>query len=215
MAQREDSFGSKPTERPLIQELFTTRYEDLDTGFSERDYATASKEGENIENLQLSETRAYAIDLERKRVALFNSRAGHIGNLTKIRNRLIDLTKEDGAREDVLNGCRQFGEAWRRFVNVPENYLQLLREYYGGDPCVLDKAVKRYDEQMERKLNLDLSVKLWLEKTESGRVGIEGNRGVVSEKASKDVHSAVCRSSSGLSSVSQKRSSSSAKPSQT
>ena len=56
MAQREDSFGSKPTERPLIQELFTTRYEDLDTGFNERDYATASKEGENIENLQLSES---------------------------------------------------------------------------------------------------------------------------------------------------------------
>ena len=80
---------------------------------------------------------------------------------------------------------------------------------------MLDKAVKRYDEQMERKLNLDLSVKLWLEKTESGRVGIEGNRGVVSEKASKDGHSAVCRSSSRLSSVSQKRSSSSAQPSQT
>ena len=208
MVQREDSFGSKPTERPLIQELITTRYEDLDTGFNERNYATASKEGENIENLQLS-------DLGRKRVALFNSRTGHIGNLTKIRNRLMDLTKEDGAREDVLNGCRQFDEAWRKFVNVPENYLQLLREYYGGDPCVLDKTVKRYDEQMERKLNLDLSVKLWLEKTESGRVGIEANRGVVSEKASKDVHSAVCRSSSRLSSVSQKRCSSSAKPSQT
>lgn len=84
MAHREDSFRSKPTERPLIQELFTTRYEHLDTGFNERAYATASKEGENIENRQLSETRAYAIDLERKRVALFNSRAGHIGNLTNL-----------------------------------------------------------------------------------------------------------------------------------
>ena len=39
---------------------------------------------------------------------------------------------------------------------------------------------------MERKLNLDLSVKLWLKKSESGRVGIEGNRSVVSEKANKD-----------------------------
>ena len=66
MAQREDSFGSTPTERPLIQELFTTRYEDLDTGFNETDYATASKEGGSIENLQLSETRAYEIDLESK-----------------------------------------------------------------------------------------------------------------------------------------------------
>ena len=106
MAQREDSFGSTPTERPLIQELFTTRYEDLDTGFNEREYATASKEGESIENLQLSETRAYEIDLERNRAALFNSRAGHMGNLTKIRNGLMDLMKEDGAREDVLNVCR-------------------------------------------------------------------------------------------------------------
>ena len=110
--------------------------------------------------------------------------------------------KEDGAREHVLNGCRQFDEAWRKFVNVHENYLQLLREYYGGDACLLDKAVKSYDE---RKLNLDLSVKLWLEKSESGRVGIEGNRGVVSEKVSKDGRLVVSRTSSRLSSVSQKR----------
>ena len=128
-----------------------------------------------------------------------------MGNLTKILNRLMDLIKEDGAREDVLNGCRQFDEAWCKFVNVHENYLQLLREYYGGDPCLLDKVVKSYDEQMERKCNLDLSVKLWLEKSESGRVGIEGNRGVVSEKVSKDGRSVVSRSSSRLSSVSQKR----------
>ena len=78
MAQREDSFGSTPTERPLIQELFTTRYRDLDTGFNETDYATVSKEGESTENLQLSETRAYEIDLERKRAALFYSRAGQM-----------------------------------------------------------------------------------------------------------------------------------------
>ena len=43
MAQREVLFGSTPTERPLIQELFTTRYEDLDAGFNERDYTTALK----------------------------------------------------------------------------------------------------------------------------------------------------------------------------
>ena len=205
MAQREVLFGSTPTERPLIQELFTTRYEDLDAGFNEKDYATASKERDSIENLKLSETRANEIDLERKRVTLFNSRAGLMGNLTKIRNWLMDLIKEDGAREDVLNRCRQF-------VNVHENYLQSLREYYGGDASLLDKAVKSYDEQMDRKLNLDLSVKLWLEKSESGRVGIQGNRGVVSEKVSKDGRSVVSRSS-----VSKKgeTSSSSAKPSQT
>ena len=195
-AQREDSFGSTPTERPLIQELFTTRYKDLDTGFNETDYATASKEEESFENLQLRETRAYEIDLERKRAALLNSRAGHMGNLTKIRNRLMDLIKEDGDRED---------EAWRKFVNVHENYLQLLREHYGGDACLLVKAVKGYDKQMERKYNLDLSVKLWLGKSKSGRVGIEGNRGVVSEKVSKDGRSVVSRSSSRSSSVSQKR----------
>ena len=72
------------------------------------------------------------------------------------------------------------------------------------DTCLLDEAVKSYDEQMERKLNLDLSVKLWLEKSESGRVGIESSRSVVLEKASKDGHSAISRSSSKLSSVSQK-----------
>ena len=88
------------------------------------------------------------------------------------------------------------------FVNVHENYLQLLREYYGGDPCVLDKTVKSYDEQMKRKPFLDLSVKLSLEKSESGRVGIEGNRSVVSEKASRDGYSVVSRSSSRLASVS-------------
>ena len=108
MAQCEDLFSSTSTERPLMQELFTFRYEDLDTGFNEKDYATASKEGESIENLQLSETHAYEINLERKRGALFNSHTGHMGNLRKIHNRLMDLMKEDGAPEDVLNGCHQF-----------------------------------------------------------------------------------------------------------
>ena len=108
MAQSEDLFSSTSTERPLMQELFTFRYEDLDTGFNEKDYATASKEGESIENLQLSETHAYEINLEWKRGALFNSHTGHMGNLRKIHNRLMDLMKEDGAPEDVLNGCHQF-----------------------------------------------------------------------------------------------------------
>ena len=70
---------------------------------------------------------------------------------------------------------------------------------------MLDKAVKSCDEQMERKLNRDLSVKLWLERSESGRLGTEGNPDVVLEKASKDGHSVISRSSSRLSSVSQKR----------
>ena len=70
---------------------------------------------------------------------------------------------------------------------------------------MLDKAVKSCDEQMDRKLNLDLSVKLWLERSESGRLGTEGNPDVVLEKASKDGHSVISRSSSRLSSVSQKR----------
>ena len=70
---------------------------------------------------------------------------------------------------------------------------------------MLDKAVKSCDEQMNRKLNLDLSVKLWLERSESGRLGTEGNPDVVLEKPSKDGHSVISRSSSRLSSVSQKR----------
>ena len=49
MAQCEHLFGSTSIERPLMQELFTSRYEDLDTGFNEKDYATASKEGESKE----------------------------------------------------------------------------------------------------------------------------------------------------------------------
>ena len=70
---------------------------------------------------------------------------------------------------------------------------------------MLDKAVKSCDEQMEQKLNLDLSVKLWLERSESGRLGTEGNPDVLLEKASKDGCSVFSRSSSRLSSVSQKR----------
>ena len=70
---------------------------------------------------------------------------------------------------------------------------------------MLDKAVKSCDEQMNRKLNLDLSVKLWLERSESGRLGTEGNPDVLLEKASKDGRSVFSRSSSRLSSVSQKR----------
>ena len=50
---------------------------------------------------------------------------------------------------------------------------------------MLDKAVKSCDEKMERKLNPDLSVKVWLERSESGRLGTEGNPDVVLRKQAK------------------------------
>ena len=75
---------------------------------------------------QASVVRDREGELNEKKLALQKSSAGHIGNLTKFHNEITRLMESDGSSEEVLRERMKFDEAWRKFVNAHERYLELL-----------------------------------------------------------------------------------------
>ena len=149
---------------------------------------------------QASVVRDREGDLNEKKLALHKSRAGHIGNLTKVYNEIAHLMESDASPEDVLRERVKFDEAWRRFVDAHESCLELLDS--PTDALVLEKAQTIYDEQLKRKLDLDFDVRLW-------RKDREPERGEYHSMFSGEMRgsrrSGVSRSSSRLSTVSRKK----------
>ena len=108
---------------------------------------------------QASAVRDKEGDLNEKDLVLQKSRAGHIGNLTKVHGETVHLTESDASPEDVLRKRDKFDKAWRKFEDAHESYTELLNS--PTDTLVLEKAQTIYDEQLKRKLDLDLDVRLW------------------------------------------------------
>ena len=46
--------------------------------------------------------------------------------LTKVHNEIVHLVESDASPEDVLRKRVKFNEAWRKFVDAYESYLELL-----------------------------------------------------------------------------------------
>ena len=139
-------------------------------------------------------------DLNEKKLALQNSRAGYIGNLTKVHNEIVHLTESGASPEDVSKECARFDRAWRKFVDAHKSYLKLLDPLM--DALVLEKTQKTYDEQLQRKLNLDFSVRLWYKGREPER---GDNYSEFSRGTQRSRRSGISTSSSRLSTVSRKR----------
>ncbi|KAL9953712.1 hypothetical protein ACROYT_G041167 [Oculina patagonica] len=138
--------------------------------------------------------------LNEKEPALQKSRAAHIGNLTKVYNEIVHLTESDASREDVSKECARFDESWRKFVDAHESYLKLLDPFM--DTLVLEQTQKTYDEQLQRKLNLDFTVRLCYKDREPER---GDNYSEFSRGTQRSRRSGVSTSSSRLSTVSRKR----------
>lgn len=96
---------------------------------------------------QASVVRDREGDLKAKELALQKSRAGHIGNLTKVHKKIAHLMKSDASSEDVLRERVKFDEACRKFVDAHKSYLELLDS--PTDALVLEWAQTIYDEQLK------------------------------------------------------------------
>ena len=97
---------------------------------------------------QASVVRDKEANLNEKRHALQKSRAGHIGNLTKVHNDITHLMESDASVEDVLREHMKFNEAWRKFVDTHKSNLALLDS--PTDALVLEKKAQTiYDEQLK------------------------------------------------------------------
>ena len=86
-------------------------------------------------------------DLEGERArAMFKSRAGHIGTLTKLRRNIEELMENCGTMEDLKSKRKSYDKVWRKFVSTHEEYIECLELLcYEKE---LEKARVSYDEQM-------------------------------------------------------------------
>ena len=172
----------------------------LDTAMDGTSGEIEMEERRSTRDRQASVVRDREGDLNEKKLALQKSRAGHIGNLTKVHNEIVHLTESGASPEDVSKECAKFDEAWRKFVDAHESYLKSLDPL--SDPLVLERTQKTYEEQLQRKLNLDFTVRLWYKDREPER---GDNHSVLSGGTQRSRRSGVSSSSSRLSTVSRKK----------
>ena len=77
--------------------------------------------------LKMPNTRS---DLEGERAerarAMFKSRAGNIGALTRLQGNIEELMENCGTLEDLKSKRKSYDEVWRKFVSTHEEYIECL-----------------------------------------------------------------------------------------
>ena len=106
-------------------------------------------------------------DLEGERAervrAMFKSRAGYIGTLTKLRRNIDELMENCGTMEDLKSKWKLYDEVWRKFISTREEYIECLELLCYEEE--LEKARVTYNEQMSRKLASDNVIGSWFTKS--------------------------------------------------
>ena len=119
---------------------------------------------------------------------LSKSRSGSVGVLTRLNNEIRDLIiNEKGNVGDILSRYDSYREAWHNFIDAHEKYLELLQ----GETDKQEAAAS-YEEQKERKIELDNMVTQWRAKVDSAQ----------SSECKSEHESKESRSKSKVSSVS-------------
>ena len=153
--------------------------------------------------LKMANTRS---DLEGERAerarAMFKSRAGYIGALTKLQGNIEELMENCGTLEDLKSKWKSYNEVWRKFVSTHEEYIECLELLCYEEE--LEKARVSYDEQMSRKLTFDNVMESWFKKSklESKEVS---ERSLSLTKKSRRSHESKSSYSSSISSSVVKR----------
>ena len=153
--------------------------------------------------LKMANTRS---DLEGERTerarAIFKSRAGYIGALTKLQGNIEELMENCGTLEDLKSKRKSYDQVWRNFVSTHEEYIECLELLCYEEE--LEKARVSYDEQMSRKLTFDNVIESWFKKSklESKEVS---ERSLSLTKKSRRSHESKSSYSSSVSSSVVKR----------
>jgi len=61
--------------------------------------------------------------------AMFKSRAGYIGALTKLQGNIGELMENCGTLEDVRSKRKSYDEIWRKFLSTHEQYIDILNYF--------------------------------------------------------------------------------------
>jgi len=118
----------------------------LDTAVDGTSSETQMEERRSIRVRQASVMQDREGDLNEKKLALQKSCASHIGNLTKVHDEIVHLMESGASAEDLSRKRMKFDEAWCKFVDAHESYLELLDS--PTDALVLEKAQAIYNEKL-------------------------------------------------------------------
>ena len=114
--------------------------------------------------LKTANTRS---DLEGERAerarAMFKSRSGYIGALTRLQRNIEEIMENCGTLEGLKSKRKSYDKVWRKFVSTHEEYIECLELFCYEDE--LEKARVSYDEQMSRKLAFDNVIESWFKKS--------------------------------------------------
>ena len=106
-------------------------------------------------------------DLEGERAerarAMFKSRAGYVGTLTKLRRNIEELMENCETMEDLKSKRKSFDEVWRKFVSTHEEYIECLELLCYEEE--LEKARVSNEKQMSRKLAFHNVIESWFKKS--------------------------------------------------
>jgi hypothetical protein len=126
--------------------------------------------------------------------ALYASRAGYVGSLTRIRREIEAHKMSNGTLYDIEKKLESYDKGWREFVNTHEKYLDVI-----DSDNEKEAAYSLYEEQIKRRFEFGCMIKSW-----RGEVSQRENIDNVSCSKSS-TRSRASSSSSRLSSLSERR----------
>ena len=85
--------------------------------------------------------------------------AGYVATLTRLRGNIQGIIENCGTLEDLQLKRDSYEEAWRRFVNTHEEYIECLDVL--GRYEEVERADANYKEQMSKKATFDNEIETW------------------------------------------------------
>ena len=87
------------------------------------------------------------------------SYAGYVATLTRLQGNIQGINENCGTLEDLQLRRHSYEEAWRRFVNTHEEYIECLHVL--GRYEEVERADANYKEQMLKKATVDNEIETW------------------------------------------------------
>ena len=85
--------------------------------------------------------------------------AGYVATLTRLRGNIQGIIENCGTLEDLQLKRDSYEEAWRRFVNTHEEYIECLDVLSRCED--VERADANYKEQMSKKATFDNEIETW------------------------------------------------------
>ena len=129
--------------------------------------------------------------------------AGYVATLTRLRGNIQGIIENCGTLEDLQLKRDSYEEAWRRFVNTHEEYIECLDVLSRYEE--VERADANYKEQMSKKATFDNEIETWKFQVTSTIEKRENDLKSYPRRSRKSTKSGSTGSSSASSAVAKKK----------